>query len=50
MATCQVTVKAVTVPVTGVTLNKTSITLNEGQSERLTATVTPANATNKAVT
>jgi uncharacterized protein YjdB len=49
-ATCQVTVKAVTVPVSGVTLNKTSITLNEGQSESLTATVTPANATNKAVT
>ena len=40
---------SIQVPVSGVTLNKTSITLNEGQSERLTATVTPANATNKLV-
>ncbi len=38
-----------TVAVTGVSLTKTSITLKEGDSETLTATVTPTNATNKAV-
>lgn len=32
---------------TGVTLNKSSLSLDVGQSERLTATVAPANATNK---
>ncbi|QNO16540.1 Ig-like domain-containing protein [Alkalicella caledoniensis] len=32
---------------TGVTLSKSSLSLDVGQSERLTATVTPANATNK---
>ncbi|MGW8823352.1 Ig-like domain-containing protein [Paenibacillus lautus] len=37
-------------PVTGVTLNKTSTTLTVGAEETLTATVAPANATNKAVT
>ncbi|MDR0290567.1 MAG: bacterial Ig-like domain-containing protein [Treponema sp.] len=34
----------------GVTLNKTSLSLTVGQEETLTATVTPADATNKAVT
>ena len=38
-----------TVAVTGVTLNKTSLNLVEGSSETLTATVSPDNATNKAV-
>ena len=38
-----------TVAVTGVSLSKTSITLTEGDSETLTATVAPTNATNKAV-
>lgn len=38
------------VSVTGVTLNKTSVTLTEGDTETLTATVAPENATNKAVT
>ena len=46
-ATCKVTV---TIPVTGVTLNKTALTLNIGASETLTATVAPADATNKKVT
>ena len=46
-ATCKVTV---TIPVTGVTLNKTALTLNIGASETLTATVAPAEATNKKVT
>ena len=43
-ATIAVTVNAVRV--TGVTLNKNSITLKVGNSERLTAAVEPANATN----
>ena len=38
-----------TVAVTGVTLNKTSLNLVEGDSETLTATVAPSNATNKTV-
>ncbi len=37
----------VTVPVTGVTLNKREMTLLRGASETLTATVAPADATNK---
>ena len=49
-ATCKVTVKAATVAVTGVTLNKTALTLNIGANETLTATVAPADATNKKVT
>ena len=39
-----------TIPVTGVTLNKTSLGLTVGGSERLTATVTPNDATDKSVT
>ena len=39
-----------TVPVTGVTLNQTSISIVPGGGETLTATVTPADATNKKVT
>ena len=49
-ATCKVTVKAAAVAVTGVTLNKTALTLNIGASETLSATVAPADATNKKVT
>ncbi len=37
------------IAVTGITLNKTSITLAPGQSEQLTATILPADATNKSV-
>jgi hypothetical protein len=37
------------VAVTGVSLNKTAISLVEGDSETLTATVTPSDAANKAV-
>ncbi|MGX8707746.1 MAG: Ig-like domain-containing protein, partial [Bacteroidales bacterium] len=36
--------------VTGVTLNKTAIELTVGDAEQLTATVAPADATNKSVT
>ena len=49
-ATCKVTVKAATIAVTGVTLNKTTLTLETSASETLTATVAPAEATNKNVT
>ena len=49
-ATCKVTVKAAAVAVTGVTLNKATLSLIAGASETLTATVAPADATNKKVT
>ena len=49
-ATCTVTVTAATVPVTGVTMNKTSTSLYVGDTETLTATVQPSDATNKTVT
>jgi hypothetical protein len=39
-----------TVPVTGVSLNTNSLPLNFGAAQSLTATVSPGNATNKAVT
>lgn len=39
-----------TVPVSGVELDKASLSLYEGDTETLTATVKPDNATNKAVT
>lgn len=40
----------VTVPVTSVSLNQTSATMEIGATLQLTATVSPSNATNKAVT
>ena len=46
--TVNITVNAVSV--TGVSLNKSSTTIKVGNSETLTATVAPANATNKNVT
>ena len=49
-ATCEVTVTAATVSVTGVTLNKTSTSLYVGDTETLTATVEPSDATDKNVT
>jgi len=47
VATCIVTVKQ---PVTEVSLNKTSTALNVGETENLTVTISPANASNKSVT
>ena len=47
-ATCTVTVTA-PIAVTGVTLNKPSTTIIVGNTETLTATVVPAEATNKTV-
>ena len=48
-ATCEVTVKEKTYNVEGVTLDQETITLTEGETAMLTATITPENATNKAV-
>ena len=47
-ATCSVTVSAVSV--TGVSLNKTSLSMVEGETQTLTATIAPSNATDKSVT
>ncbi|MEE0749159.1 S-layer homology domain-containing protein [Evtepia sp.] len=44
------TVTAATVSVTGVSLDKTELSLTVGDTETLTATVAPANATNQNVT
>ena len=49
-ASCKVTVSKKDIAVTGVTLNKTSLELTEGNSEMLTATVKPDDATYKTVT
>lgn len=49
IATCQVTVKSKTIAVTGVSLNRSSLSLKEGETSKLTAMVTPSNATNKEV-
>ena len=49
-ATCAVSVSKKVVDVTSVTLNKTELTLTEGDSETLTATVKPDDATDKTVT
>ena len=48
-AECKVTVKAKAVSVESVRLNKSTLTLTAGDSETLTATVSPSNATNKNV-
>ena len=48
-ATCAVTVNAKVIAVTDVTLNKTELTLTEGDSETLTATVKPDDATDKTI-
>ena len=50
-ATCSVTVSApAAVPVESVSLNKIELTLTEGDSETLTATIAPTDATNQKVT
>ncbi len=45
-ATCSV---SVTVPVSGVSVSPSSMTLTQGEKQQLTATISPADATNKAV-
>jgi uncharacterized repeat protein (TIGR02543 family) len=49
-ATCVVTVTSSAVAVTGIALNKSSTTVGVGGREQLTATITPANATNQNLT
>lgn len=49
-ASCSVTVSPRTIEVTSVTLSKTELSLIEGDSETITATVSPDNATDKTVT
>jgi len=49
-ATCYVSVKDAAVPVTGVTVAPENASVTAGQTVQLTATVTPANATDKTVT
>lgn len=48
-ATCKITVTAPVVSVTGVTLNKSALTLEVGEAEKLTATIEPADATDKSL-
>ena len=49
-ATCRVTVKETKISVTEVSLNMTSLSMTVGDTQTLTATVTPSNATDKSVT
>ena len=49
-ATCAITVNKKYIAVSDVALNKTELTLVEGESETLTATVYPSDATEKTVT
>ena len=44
---CNVTVNAPDIPVTEIKLNKSEITLEKGQTDTITATILPENATNK---
>ena len=44
-ASCTVTVKQKEIAITGISLNKSTTSITEGESETLTATITPSNAT-----
>lgn len=46
-ATCNVTVKAKQIAVSGISLNESSVELYEGEDITLTATISPENASNK---
>lgn len=48
-ATCEITIEKKAVAVIGVSLDKTTLELTEGESATLTATVAPADATDKTV-
>ena len=48
--TCAVTVEKKVVPVTSLTLDRTTLTMTEGDTQTLTATVKPDDATDKTVT
>ena len=49
-ATCEVTVAKRIIPVASITLNKTRVTLHPGETEILTATIVPENATDNTLT
>lgn len=49
-ATCSVKVSAKTIAVTSITLDKTSLSMQVGETETITATVKPDDATDKTVT
>jgi len=49
-ATCTVTISTPIIAVTGISLDKTTLSLSVGENYTLTATVTPTNATDRAVT
>lgn len=49
-ATCIITVEQRTIPVSGIYLDQTKATVTEGETLTLTATVTPADATDKTIT
>ena len=49
-STCTVKVSAKVVTVTSITLDKTSLSMQVGETETITATVNPDNATDKSVT
>lgn len=49
-STCTVKVSAKVVPVTSIALDKTSLSMKVGETETITATVNPDNATDKSVT
>ena len=49
-ATCSITVKAQVIAVTSITLSPSTLMLMQGESQTLTATVYPSNATDKTVT
>ena len=49
-AKCTVKVKSAEILATNIKLNKTTLELEKGKSEKLIATIEPANATNKVVT
>ena len=44
-ASCTVTVKQKEIAITGISLNKSTTSITEGESETLTATITPSNTT-----
>ena len=48
-ATCEVTCKASTIAVTNITLNKSSLSINANNTDTITATVSPSDATSKTI-
>jgi hypothetical protein len=49
-ATCKVTVTDQEIKITGIALDKTSVSLTPGETENLTAILTPSNATDRNIT